>query len=93
MLSGYPQFRRILKHFGLVKAAFSALNDSEAYVRASALTVIGVASHVPELWEHLTADCDAISECFKILLLDSEAISRRAAAKALTTISKSGHFA
>lgn len=61
-------------------------------MRASAITVVGVASVVPELWEHLTADSNVVTECFKVLQLDSEAIARRAAAKSLTTVLISGHF-
>ena len=61
-------------------------------MRASAITVVGLASVVPELWEHLKTEGDVASGCFKVLQLDSEAIARRASAKALTTITKSGHF-
>lgn len=77
----------------LLTAAMSAFSDMEAYVRASAITVIGAATPVPLLWDHLVASgFDVIGSCYKVLQQDNEALARRAAAKALTLVTQSGHF-
>jgi len=75
-----------------LEAAVSALNDTESYVRASAIAVIAEATPVPLLWDHLTKQTDVIGSCYTILNNDSEALARRAATKALTLIMRSGHF-
>lgn len=89
---GYPEFQNLLLRSHLLEAALSAFNDTESYVRASAIAVIASATPVPILWEHLTAHSDVVSSCYNILQQDSEALARRAAAKALTHIIQSGHF-
>ena len=89
---GYPEFQNLLIHSHLLEAALSAFNDTEAYVRASAIAVVAAATPVPQLWEHLTNHSDVISSCYSVLQQDSEALARRAAAKALTLIIQSGHF-
>lgn len=61
-------------------------------MRASAIAVVANATPVPLLWEHLVAHSDVINSCYNVLQQDSEALARRAAAKALTLITKSGHF-
>ena len=77
----------------LLTAAMSAFNDMEAYVRASAIAVVAAATPVPLLWDHLVASgFDVIGSCYKILQQDNEALARRAAAKALTLVTQSGHF-
>jgi hypothetical protein len=78
----------------LIEAALSAFNDTESYVRASAIGVIAAATPVPFLWEHLLtfSNTPVISSCYLVLQQDSEALARRAAAKALTLITQSGHF-
>lgn len=88
----YPEFQNILIRSGLLEAALSAFNDIESFVRASAIAVVAVAAPVPLLWEHLTAHSDVITSCYTILQQDSEALARRAAARALTSITQSGHF-
>ena len=91
-LLGYPAFQQLLIRSGLLKAALSAFNDTEAYVRASAIAVVAAATPVPLLWEHIIQQDDVISNCYNVLSQDSEALARRAAAKALTLITQSGHF-
>lgn len=76
----------------LLEAALSAFNDTESYVRASAIAVVANATPVPLLWEHLVAHSDVVSSCYDVLQQDSEALARRSAAKALTLITQSGHF-
>ena len=89
---GYPEFQNLLIRSQLLEAALAAFNDTEAYVRASAVEVVAAASPVALLWENLTSHSDVISSCYSILLQDSEAMARRAAAKALTYITQAGHF-
>ena len=78
----------------LIEAALSAFNDTESYVRSSAIGVVAAATPVPLLWEYLSTHSSTpiISSCYFILQQDSEALARRAAAKALTLITQSGHF-
>lgn len=61
-------------------------------MRASAIAVIAAATPVPLLWEHITEQDDVISSCYAVLSQDSEALARRAAAKALSLVTLSGHF-
>jgi len=83
----------LLIRSNLLTAAMSAFNDMEAYVRASAIAVVAAATPVPLLWDHLVASgFDVIGSCYKILQQDNEALARRAAAKALTLVTQSGHF-
>ena len=92
-LSEYPEFQQLLIRSNLLTAAGSAFNDMEAYVRASAIAVVAAATPVPLLWDHLVeSGFDVIGNCFKILQQDNEALARRAAAKALTLVTQSGHF-
>lgn len=88
----YPEFQNLLISARLLEAAVSAFNDTEAYVRASAINVIAMASPVPRLWAHLTQQVEVIEKCYEVLQQDNEALARRAAAKALSLIMQSGHF-
>ena len=82
----------LLVKSGLLLASVSAVNDTEAYVRASAMSVIGTCASSP-LWKHInSSEIDVIHCCYAILLQDSEALARRAATKALTSIAKAGHL-
>ncbi|KAI9561883.1 hypothetical protein GHT06_012845 [Daphnia sinensis] len=90
----YPPFQHLLINSHLLEAALSAFNDTESYVRATAIGVVAAATPVPLLWEHLSTHSNAsvINSCYAVLQQDSEALARRAAAKALTLITQSGHF-
>ena len=92
LFAGYPEFQNLLTRSGLLDAAIAAINDNEPYVRASAVSVIAAAAQVPQLWQHLMSQMDVVERCYGILRQDSEALARRAAAKALTHIVQAEHF-
>lgn len=74
-----------------MEASVSATNDSEAYVRASALNVITESAASDLLWQKINSETDVTRRCY-MLLKDSEALVRRAAAKALPMIAQGGNL-
>lgn len=88
----FPPFQRHVLDSGICPIVFSLVqHDSEAYVRASALTCLAEMVHVPLFWTECLAQLDLLPYLMQhVLLTESEGVVRREGVVLLTTLYEKG---